>query len=67
VVSVPDPRSGEAVKAFIVPAAGAEVDEGTIVDYAARHLARYKCPSIVTFVDQLPYGLAGKLLRRQLR
>jgi long-chain acyl-CoA synthetase len=67
VVSVPDPRSGEAVKAFIVPVAGADVDEAAIVDYAARHLARYKCPSIVTFVDQLPYGLAGKLLRRQLR
>jgi long-chain acyl-CoA synthetase len=67
VVSVPDPRSGEAVKAFIVPVAGADVDEAAIVDYAARHLARYKCPSIVTFVDELPYGLAGKLLRRQLR
>jgi long-chain acyl-CoA synthetase len=67
VVSVPDRRSGEAVKAFIVPVAGADVDEAAIVDYAARHLARYKCPSIVTFVDQLPYGLAGKLLRRQLR
>jgi long-chain acyl-CoA synthetase len=67
VVSVPDPRSGEAVKAFIVPVAGADVGEDAIVDYAARHLARYKCPSIVTFVDQLPHGLTGKLLRRQLR
>jgi long-chain acyl-CoA synthetase len=67
VVSVPDPRSGEAVKAFIVPVAGADVDEAAIVDYAARHLARYKCPSIVTVVDQLPHGLTGKLLRRQLR
>jgi long-chain acyl-CoA synthetase len=67
VVSVPDPRSGEAVKAFIVPVAGTDVDEAAIVDYAARHLARYKCPSIVTIVDQLPHGLTGKLLRRQLR
>jgi long-chain acyl-CoA synthetase len=67
VVSVPDPRSGEAVKAFIVPVAGADVDEAGIVDYAARHLARYKCPSVVTVVDQLPHGLTGKLLRRQLR
>jgi long-chain acyl-CoA synthetase len=67
VVSVPDPRSGEAVKAYIVPVAGTDVDEAAIVDYAARHLARYKCPSIVTVVDQLPHGLTGKLLRRQLR
>jgi long-chain acyl-CoA synthetase len=67
VVSVPDPRSGEAVKAFIVPVAGADIDEAAIVDQATRHLARYKCPSIVTFVDELPHGLTGKLLRRQLR
>jgi long-chain acyl-CoA synthetase len=67
VVSVPDPRSGEAVKAFIVPVAGAHIDEATIVDHATRHLARYKCPSIITFVDELPHGLTGKLLRRQLR
>jgi long-chain acyl-CoA synthetase len=55
------------VKAFIVPVAGADVDEAAIVDYAARHLARYKCPSIVAVVDHLPHGLTGKLLRRQLR
>ena len=67
VVSVPDPRSGEAVKAFIVPVAGADIDEAAIVDHATRHLARYKCPSIITFVDELPHGLTGKLLRRQLR
>jgi long-chain acyl-CoA synthetase len=67
VVSVPDPRSGEAVKAFIVPVAGAHIDEAAIVDHATRHLARYKCPSIITFVDELPHGLTGKLLRRQLR
>jgi long-chain acyl-CoA synthetase len=67
VVSVPDPRSGEAVKAFIVPVAGAHIDEAAIVDHATRHLARYKCPSIISFVDELPHGLTGKLLRRQLR
>jgi long-chain acyl-CoA synthetase len=67
VVSVPDSRSGEAVKAFVVPVAGARIDEAGLVDYATRHLARYKCPSIVTFVDELPHGLTGKLLRRQLR
>ena len=67
VVSVPDPRSGEAVKAFVVLVAGAHIDEAAIVDHAARHLARYKCPSIVTVVDELPHGVTGKLLRRQLR
>jgi long-chain acyl-CoA synthetase len=55
------------VKAFVVPVAGADIDEAAIVDHATRHLARYKCPSIITFVDELPKGLTGKLLRRQLR
>jgi long-chain acyl-CoA synthetase len=67
VVSVPDSHSGEAVKAFVVPVAGARIDEAELIDYATRHLARYKCPSIVTFVEELPHGLTGKLLRRQLR
>ena len=67
VVSVSDSYTGEAVKAFVVPEAGASIDENALIDYASRHLARYKCPSIITFVDELPHGLTGKLLRRRLR
>jgi long-chain acyl-CoA synthetase len=67
VVGVPDARTGEAVKAFVVRVAGADLDEAALVDYAAHHLARYKCPSIVAFVDELPHGVTGKLLRRGLR
>jgi long-chain acyl-CoA synthetase len=67
VVSVPDPRTGEAVKAFVVPVVGASIGQDALIDYASRHLARYKCPSIITFVDELPHGLTGKLLRRRLR
>jgi long-chain acyl-CoA synthetase len=67
VVSVPHPRTGEAVKAFVVPVEGASIDERSLIDYASRHLARYKSPSIITFVDELPHGLTGKVLRRRLR
>ena len=67
VVSVSDSHTGEAVKAFVVPEAGASIDENALIDYASRHLARYKCPSIITFVDELPHGLIGKVLRRRLR
>ena len=66
-VSVPDARTGEAVKAFVVPEAGASIDERALIDYASRHLARYKCPSVVSVVEELPHGLGGKLLRRRLR
>jgi long-chain acyl-CoA synthetase len=67
VVGVPHPHSGEAVKAFVVPAAGAHVDEAALIDHVARHLARYKCPSTIVFVDELPHGVTGKVLRRELR
>jgi long-chain acyl-CoA synthetase len=67
VVGVPDAHTGEAVKAFVVPAPGVSIDERALVDYATRHLARYKCPSVITVVDELPHGLIGKVLRRRLR
>ncbi|MGH9259783.1 MAG: AMP-binding enzyme, partial [Acidimicrobiales bacterium] len=67
VVAVPHPHSGEAVKAFVVPTDGAHVDEDTLIDHACRHLARYKCPSTIAFVDELPQGVTGKVIRRALR
>ena len=67
VVGVPHPHSGEAVTAYVVPAAGAELDEEELVAWCARHLARYKCPAKISFVDQLPHSLTGKILRRSLR
>jgi long-chain acyl-CoA synthetase len=67
VVSVPHPHSGEAVKAFVVVEDGAHVEEDALIEHAGRHLARYKCPSTIAFVDELPYGMTGKVLRRALR
>jgi long-chain acyl-CoA synthetase len=67
VVGIPDVNTGEAVKAFVVPVAGVDVDAAALVDHAARHLARYKCPSTIEVVGELPHGLTGKLLRRELR
>jgi len=66
VIGVPHPHTGEAVKAFVVLEPGATLDEDALVDYARDHLARYKCPSKVLFVDQLPRNASGKLLRRSL-
>ena len=50
VVGVPHPHTGEAVKAYVVTS-GADVDEETLIEYSLDHLARYKCPSKVIFVD----------------
>jgi long-chain acyl-CoA synthetase len=67
VVGVPDDATGEAVKAWVVPAIGAELDPAELREFCRDHLARYKCPSEFAVVDQLPVGMTGKVLRRVLR
>ncbi|HUP84755.1 MAG TPA: long-chain fatty acid--CoA ligase [Acidimicrobiales bacterium] len=66
VIGVAHPHSGEAVKAFVVAAGGHSLEEDELIEFCAGRLARYKCPTKVTFVDELPVGLGGKLLRREL-
>jgi long-chain acyl-CoA synthetase len=67
VVGEPDPRTGEAIVAFVVPEPGARPDPATLLAHCARSLARYKCPTRVAIVDALPRSFAGKVLRRELR
>ena len=67
VVGVPDPKWGEAGKAFVVlkPDQTASVEE--LLAHLGDHLARYKIPRHVEFVASLPISAAGKVLRRELR
>ncbi len=67
VIGVPDPKWGETVKAIVVRAPDADVDERAIVDHAAERIARYKLPTSVDFVDELPRNPSGKILKRELR
>ena len=55
-----------AVVAFVVPRAGMTPDAEAILAHAASHLAAYKRPREVVFVDALPRSANGKLLRRAL-
>ncbi|MDX2379446.1 MAG: AMP-binding protein, partial [Acidimicrobiia bacterium] len=66
VIGVPHPHTGEAVKAFVVAADGSDVDEETLIEHSLDQLARYKCPSKILFVRDLPRNASGKLIRRQL-
>ncbi|MFL5256818.1 MAG: fatty acyl-CoA synthetase [Rhodopila sp.] len=67
VVGLPDEKWIEAVTAFVVLRPDHAVDEATLVAHAREHLAPYKLPKKVLFVDTLPRNTAGKLLKRELR
>jgi acyl-CoA synthetase (AMP-forming)/AMP-acid ligase II len=67
VIGVPDERWGEAVKAVVVPAAGARPDPADIIAWARERIAGYKAPKSVDFIDALPRNPSGKVLRRELR
>jgi long-chain acyl-CoA synthetase len=66
VIGVPHPHHGEAVKAFVVAQPGVHLEEDQLIEWCTDHLARYKCPAKVLFVDELPRNVSGKLLRRSL-
>ena len=65
-VGVPDNLYGEEVAAVIVLKAGAKSSEQEIIDYCKARLADFKCPKTVHFVDDIPKGPTGKLLKREL-
>ncbi len=66
VVGVPDDRTGEAVKAVLVRAAGSGLTEDDVRTHCRVRLARFKVPTVVVFVDDLPRTPTGKVARRQL-
>jgi long-chain acyl-CoA synthetase len=67
VVGVPDPKSGERVKAFIQLKPGMEASEAQIMAFCQERLAGYKRPHEIEFRDELPKSVIGKVLRRVLR
>ena len=67
VIGVPDEKWGEAVKAVVAPKPGADVTEAEVISYAKAHLAGYKCPKSVDFLDSLPMSPTGKILKREIR
>lgn len=69
VIGARDARRGETVKAFVVcrPEHRGTVNEADIIRWAHDHMAAYKVPRIVEFVEQLPKSGSGKILWRQLQ
>ncbi len=66
VIGVPSDRWGETVKA-IVTRADAELSEQTVIEHCRKHLAGYKCPTSVDWMDSIPRNPSGKILKVELR
>jgi long-chain acyl-CoA synthetase len=67
VVGVPDAVYGEAVAAFVQPRPGAQPSPEALVEHCRAHLAGYKKPRHVVFVEALPRNSLGKVLKDELR
>jgi long-chain acyl-CoA synthetase len=65
VFGVPDPKWGESVAAAVV--ASAPVDSEELIEHCRAHIASFKKPTRIEFVDALPRNAYGKILRRELR
>jgi fatty-acyl-CoA synthase len=66
VIGVDDKEFGQRLKAFVVTRNGAEMSQDVVKGYVKEHLARYKVPRDVEFLDELPRNATGKVLKREL-
>jgi long-chain acyl-CoA synthetase len=67
VIGIAHPYTGESVKALVVLRAGARLSAEDVIAYCALSLARFKCPTAVELVAELPHSATGKVSKGQLR
>jgi acyl-CoA synthetase (AMP-forming)/AMP-acid ligase II len=67
VIGIPDDKWGETVKAVVVLKAGGQATETEIVQFCKDHIAHYKSPKTVDFIDALPKTGSGKIQKKELR
>lgn len=67
VVAAPHPKWNEVPVAFVVRRGGEEVSESELVSFCASRLAKFKVPTRIMFLDDLPRNPSGKVLKRELR
>ena len=66
-IGVPDERTGEAIKMFVVVKPGASLTKEQVLKHMHDNVTGYKRPKLVEFRDSLPTTNVGKILRRELR
>jgi fatty-acyl-CoA synthase len=67
VVGIPDEQWGEALAAFVVRTPGSRLDAASVIEHCRQHLASYKKPRHVVFVDSLPRNTTNKVSKPALR
>src|SRR5436190_20875284 len=67
VVGVPDEKMGDEVGAAVSLRAGEHVDADELRDFVKQRVAAYKYPRKIWFVDELPKGPTGKILKREIQ
>jgi long-chain acyl-CoA synthetase len=67
VVGIPDSYRGESVRAFVVPAEGANLDPAVLLAHCAQNLTRYKVPASIEVKSELPKTTVGKIDKNVLR
>jgi long-chain acyl-CoA synthetase len=67
IIGIPDPRRGEVVKAYVVPAPSYEPTAKELARFCQKRLTGYKVPAMIEFREELPRNMIGKVLRRVLR
>lgn len=66
-IAIPDQKWGEAPAALVVLRPGATATEAEIIEFCRTHMAHFKCPRAVSFIDQLPRTATGKIQKNLLR
>ena len=66
-IGIPDDRTDEGVKLFVVKTPGAKINADNVISFCRERLTAYKVPKDITFIDELPKSAVGKILRRELR
>jgi long-chain acyl-CoA synthetase len=67
VLGIPHPYTGQSVKALVVRTPGSSLTADAVIAHAAASLARFKCPTVVEMVDELPHTATGKVAKGRLR
>jgi acyl-CoA synthetase (AMP-forming)/AMP-acid ligase II len=67
VIGAPDTILGETVMAIVVKKPGYDLSQEVLIEFCEKHLERFKVPTRVEFVDELPRNPGGKVLKRELK